>query len=232
MRVALQPGFILHQRPFRDSSLVLEILTQDFGRMGLVARGARSTKSRWRGLLQPFVPLMLSWSGRGELPSLSAAEAAGEAIQMPPERTLSGLYSNELLLRLVARHDPQPALFAYYRDMVRSLAQAHDQEPPLRVFEKQLLAELGYGLILTVEADSDQPVYADRQYCYVPAHGPLPATAGVAAEGVMISGYSLLALAEERLTEPAVLREVKRLNRAAIATQLDDKPLQTRAVVT
>ena len=112
MRVLLQSSFVLHRRPYRDTSLLLEVFSQEYGRLGLVARGAVSPRSRWKGLLQPFAPLLLSWSGAGELATLTAAEEAGCPIPLPPHRVLAGLYINELLLRLLPRLDPHPGLFA------------------------------------------------------------------------------------------------------------------------
>ncbi|HYQ92513.1 MAG TPA: DNA repair protein RecO, partial [Candidatus Competibacteraceae bacterium] len=112
MQIVLQPAFVLHRRPYRDTSLLLEAWTLEQGRLGLVARGVRTHRSRWQGLLQPFQPLLLSGSGKGELLTLTVAEEAGRPLSPLPARWLSGLYVNELLLRLLPRHDPHPGLFA------------------------------------------------------------------------------------------------------------------------
>lgn len=226
MRVLLQPAFVLHRRPYRDTSLLLEVFGQDHGRLGLVARGAAGSRSRLKGLLQPFAPLFLSWTGAGELATLTAAEDAGRPIPLPPNRVLAGLYVNELLLRLLPRLDPHPGLFAAYPLLLAELAAASGEEPPLRRFEKRLLDELGYGLTLDCEAASGAPIAAEEQYCYVLDRGPLAAnSSGV---GVPISGRGLLALRDGMLTDPAVLREVKRLTRAALAEQLRGRALKTR----
>ena len=225
MRVLLQPAFILHRRPYRDASLLLEILGQDHGRLGLVARGAAVPRSRWKGLLQPFAPLLLSWNGAGELATLTVAEEAGRPIPLPPNRVLAGLYVNELLLRLLPRLDPHPGLFTAYATLLVELAAASGEEPPLRRFEKRLLEELGYGLTLDCEASSGAPIVAEEQYCYVLDRGPLAARDQT---GVPISGRGLLALRDGILSDPAVLREVKRLTRAALAEQLRGRALKTR----
>ncbi|MFZ1641433.1 MAG: DNA repair protein RecO [Candidatus Contendobacter sp.] len=226
MRVLLQPAFILHRRPYRDTSLLLEVLGRDHGRLGLVARGAVAPRSRLKGLLQPFAPLLLSWTGESELATLTAAEDAGRPIPLPPNRVLAGLYVNELLLRLLPRLVPHPGLFAAYETLLAELAAAPGEEPPLRRFEKRLLDELGYGLTLDCEAVSGAPIVAEEQYCYVLDRGPLAADqSGI---GVPISGRGLLALRDGMLADPAVLREVKRLTRAALAEQLRGRALKTR----
>lgn len=226
MRVLLQSTFVLHRRPYRDTSWLLEAFSQDYGRLGLVARGAVSPRSRWQGLLQPFAPLLLSWNGAGELVTLTAVEDAGRPIPLPPHRVLAGLYINELLLRLLPRLDPHPALFAAYQVLLTELATAPGEEPPLRQFEKRLLEELGYGLTLDCEAASGAPIVAEEQYCYVLDRGPLAADR--VQTGVPISGRGLLALRDGILNDPAVLREVKRLTRAALAVQLHGRALKTR----
>ena len=226
MRILLQPAFLLHRRSYRDTSLLLEVFGQEHGRLGLVARGAVSPRLRWKGLLQPFAPLLLSWSGAGELATLTAAEDAGRPIPLPPQRVLAGLYVNELLLRLLPRLDPHPGLFAAYVSLLEELAAAPGEEPPLRRFEKRLLEELGYGLTLDCEVASGAPIVAEEQYCYVLDRGPLAADR--VQTGVPISGRGLLALRDGVLGDPAVLREVKRLTRAALAEQLHGRALKTR----
>ena len=225
MRVLLQPAFILHRRPYRDTSLLLEAFSHEHGRLGLVARGAASARSRLKSMLQPFVPLLLSWSGAGDLAALTAAEETGRPAPLPPGQVLAGLYVNELLVRLLPRQDPLPGLFAAYRVLLAELAAA-DAEPPLRRFEKCLLEELGYGLSLDREAVSGMPIVAEQRYCYVLDRGPLVADSGVS--GVPISGRGLLALRDGMLVDPAVLREVKHLTRAALAEQLRGRVLKTR----
>jgi len=226
MRVSLQAAFVLHRRPYRDTSLLLEILTEEYGRMGLLARGARTARSRLKGILQPFRPLLLSWSGRGELPTLTAAEEAGPPLIIPPSRLLSGFYVNELLVRLLPRQDAAPPLFLCYSQLLAALATTPDQEKALRVFEKHLLSELGYGLQLDTDALSGAPIVAEDNYRYVIEQGPVRAEQSTA--GVAVSGKSLLALQQETLDDPAALREIKRLIRAALDVYLQGRPLKTR----
>jgi len=226
MRILQQPAFILHRRPYRDNGLLLEAFSREHGRLGLIAHGAASSRSRLKGVLQPFIPLLLSWSGNGDLATLNSGEEAGRPFPLLQNRALAGLYVNELLVRLLPRRDVQPVLFAVYETLLAELATIQDEEPPLRRFEKRLLEELGYGLSLDRAVDSGQPIVAEAHYRYVLDRGPLATEASPI--GVPISGRGLLALREGMLTDPAVLKEVKRLTRAALAEQLNGRALKTR----
>jgi DNA repair protein RecO (recombination protein O) len=226
-RVQLQPGFVLHQRPYRESSALLEIFSRDYGRVGLVARGVRAAKSRQRGELQPFRPLRLSWSLRGELGTLTGAESDGATAPLQGAALYSAFYLNELLVRLLARQDPHPQLFDFYRDSLQRLTGADSVEPVLRLFEKRLLEEIGYGMLLDYDAHHDRPVQAGGWYDYHLESGPV-AVAGADSAGFVFAGSSLLALARDELDEPQVLEDAKRLMRAALRLYLGDKPLRSR----
>lgn len=218
-RVTLEPAYLLSRRPYQDSSLLLEAYTRGHGRVGLVARGARSAKSKLRGLLQPFAPLLLSWSAAGELGTLHGAEAAGPPLALGGERVFYGWYLNELLMRLLQRQDPHPALFEAYALAAQQLpGEAEAAQDALRVFEKVLLAEIGYGLLLP------DTLAAERRYRYDPERGPLPAAVD---EPGAYAGASLIALRDEQLATPAARADARRLLRAAIAAQLGGRPLQT-----
>jgi DNA repair protein RecO (recombination protein O) len=226
-RVQLVPGYVLHLRPYRESSALLEVFTESQGRVGLVARGVRSPKSRQRGELQPFRPLKLSWSARGELGTLTGVEAEGAAPALRGAALYSGFYLNELLVRLLARQDPHPALFASYEASLQRLAVEAQVEAVLRVFEKRLLEEIGYGLLLDCEAQHGEPLKPQRYYDYHLESGPL-AVADREAPGFIFQGASLLALAREELTAAEVLHDAKRLMRAALNLYLGGKPLKSR----
>lgn len=226
MRVLLQPAFILHRRPYRDTGLLLEAFGRECGRLGLVARSAVSPRSRLKGLLQPFAPLLLSWRGEGDLATLTGAEEAGRPVSLPPDRVLAGLYVNELLVRLLQRQDPQSGLYDAYENLLAELAAAPGEEPALRRFEKRLLEDLGYGLSLDREAVSGQPIVAEAHYRYVLDQGPVVASR--TETGVPITGRGLLALRDGILSDATVLKEVKRLTRAALAEQLRGRALKTR----
>ncbi|WP_346765492.1 DNA repair protein RecO [Thioalkalivibrio sp. XN8] len=228
LRVELEPGFILHHRPFRDTSLLLEVLSQAHGRVGLVARGARGSRSRLRPLLQPFRPLLLSWQLRGELGTLTAAEPDGAARPLPAGEALLALYYvNELLLRLTARLDPHAGLFPGYAATLEALRAPGSPAPALRRFEKLLLDVLGYGPDLGFD-QAGQPVTGAQCYRYHPAGGLTPCAAD--AEGALL-GTSLHALATGELADARALADARRLLRAALDVHLDGRPLKTRELL-
>jgi DNA repair protein RecO (recombination protein O) len=230
MRIQDQPGFVLHARDYSETSLTLEAFTPRHGRLGLLAKGARRPSSRVRGLLKPFQPLLLSWSGRGELPVLTGAEPNGETTISTGQALYCGFYLNELLVRLLHRHDPHEGLYGVYRETLVALSQSEATEPVLRQFEKKLLGEIGYGLILDRDVVNNTPIDADAWYDYVPERGPARMANPQLgrAQGVVVRGASLQALADNDLTQTETLREAKRLMRTVLAYYLGDKPLHSR----
>ncbi|MFZ5594897.1 MAG: DNA repair protein RecO [Pseudomonadota bacterium] len=229
-RVALQPAYVLHGKPYRDTSLLIEAFTPQHGRLGLVARGARAAKSRLRSLLQPFRPLLMSWIGRGDLLTLGAAEEHGAVPVLRGDALLSGFYLNELLLRLLQRHDPHPALFGRYDAALRVLAEYGHQDTGLqcvlRGFERHLLQEIGYGLVLDRDVVTGLPIAAEGVYRYDLERGPVRYAGGDA--NLVLHGRSLIALAGDALDDAVVLRDAKRLLREALARQLGPQPLRSR----
>ena len=226
-RVHLAAAFLLHQRPWRESSALLEVFTETHGRIGLVARGVRSARSRQRGDLQPFRALRVSWQARGDLGTLTAVEADGGAPHLQGKALYSAFYLNELLMRLLARHDPHPVLFDYYRHSLRRLAAGDALEGVLRQFEMRLLEESGYGLQLEAEATTGEALRADTLYDYHLESGPV-AFGGDSDTGFVFRGASLIAMAHGDLSDAAVLADAKRLLRAALGLYLGDKPLKSR----
>jgi DNA repair protein RecO (recombination protein O) len=231
-RVQLARGYVLHQRPFRDSSLIVEVFARDYGRMTVFARAARGPRSRFTAL-QPFRTLLLSWSGRGEAPQLTAAESA-DALQAtpPPAQLMSAFYLNELLMTLTTRHDPHPELFDQYALTLARLCQATASDLSLRQFEARLLDFIGYGLNLAAEADTGRPVRAEAHYHFRPGvHGVVLAPAAGADPGGAIAGHVLQALsAATALTVEADLRQARALMRTAIDHCLEGRELRTRGV--
>jgi DNA repair protein RecO (recombination protein O) len=227
VRVSLHPGVVLHRRPYRETSLLLEVFTAEHGRLGAVARGGRSPRASQAALLQPFRPLLLSWTGRHELLTLTAVEPSGRPYPLHGRALLSGLYLNELVLRLVQRADAHPPLYDAYLKALQSLADSGLEEPVLRLFEKHLLQALGYALVLEAEAGSGRPLREDERYRYQPDAGPVP-EAVAAGAGVPVSGRALLALAREDLSADTDLRELKALMRTVLGQYLGERPLLTR----
>ncbi len=233
-RVQLTRAYVLHQRPFRDSSLIVEVFAREYGRMTVFARAARGPRSRF-ALLQPFRALLLSWSGRGEAPALTGAENAEGAPALPASRLMSAFYLNELLLKLLTRHDPHPQLFDQYEATLAQLrgvgtdAVAAWAEVALRRFEARLLEFIGYGLNLAAEADTGHPVRGDACYHFQPGvHGVVIAEPG--SPGT-IGGAVLQRLAAGGAFEgDAELRQARALMRAALDHCLEGRELHTRIV--
>jgi DNA repair protein RecO (recombination protein O) len=225
MRVEQQPAFVLHARAWRETSMLVEILTRDHGRVGVVARGVRGARSRHpRALLQPLVPLSLGWVGRGELATLSGIETTGPALSASGEGLLCALYVNEVIMRLVQRHDPHADVFADYVETLARLARGEHPAWTLRRFERDLLTHLGYGIVADCEADSGAALDPNRDYGYRFEFGAVPWLG--ADDGLKLRGSALLALAEDRQPGSEDLATLRRLMRALISRHLDGKELR------
>ena len=226
-KVELQPCYVLHAKPYRDTSSLLEVFSHDHGRQSLVARGVRSTKSKLQGILQPFVPLLISWSGRGELHTLTHAEQAGRAFHLKGNNLMIGFYLNELLIHFMHRGDPHDSVFQRYQQTLSALDNQVNTEPLLRLFERDLLEHSGYGLILDCDVESGEYIDADKLYAYYPDKGPVEH--GIDDENLMqVHGKTLLALASDTLDDESILPEAKRLMRYLIAWYMGGKPLKSR----
>lgn len=228
-RILLQPAFLLHQRPYRDTGRILDLLARDHGRVTLFARGVRRAGSPFLPVLQPFNRLLVSWSGRGEAGQFMHAEFDGAVAGLPPACLMSGFYLNELLLRLLAHHDAMAGMFDLYDGALAALKAGENEARTLRVFEKRLLEGLGYGLTLDREAVSGSAVDPASAYRFHQDLG-LRRVDGVADGGLVFSGTSLLALAREELDDPAVRADARRLLREAIEHCLDGRELKSREV--
>lgn len=228
-RIELHPVYILHSKPYRDTSLLIEAFSQYYGRIGLVARGVRGGKGKKRSPLQSFRRYLMSWHGRGDLATLGQWETDGAPLMLSGKAVLSGFYLNELLLRLTHRHDPHPELFELYAEVLYCLANRPDaQETCLRHFELDLVESLGYGLILDHQADSGEVIEPDAEYCYYLERGPLREASSCA--GIPLHGQTLLELSARALSDARAHREAKQLMRAVLQRYLGDRPLQSREV--
>lgn len=229
-RVLLQPSYILHYRSYRDTSLIVDVFSQDYGYISAIAQGARSARSHLKGLLQPFTPLLLSWSGKTELMRLNSVEADGLPHSLAGNHLISAIYLNELLLRVLHKYDPHPNLYQLYQLALSALSDAAQIQPVLRIFEKNLLDELGYAVTFDACAVTGAVVQAEKWYQFDPARGIKELTAEqakVITRNVFV-GSSLLALAKGEFTTPQQLRDAKQMMRTALAPVLGDKPLKSR----
>jgi DNA repair protein RecO (recombination protein O) len=235
-RILLAQAYVLHTHPFRDTSRILEVFTREQGRVSVFARGVRGPKARLASLLQPFQPLLISFTAHGDAGQLISAESAptGQPHShpgsltggLPPAALLSGFYLNELLLKLTTRHDPNAALFDSYQAALLALTIVGPQEPALRSFELRLLQELGYGLDLT-QTVAGGPVTAQGYYHFRPADGLFTTTADHPGA---LQGSSLLQLSAGLLRAGRELADARRVLSAALEHCLEGRPIATRAV--
>ena len=225
---AEQSAFVLHTYPYRETSLIVELFTRDHGRVALVARGARRPRSTLRGVLQPFQPLLVNWFGKGEMRTLGQAEWIGGQPLLQGSALYCGFYVNELILRLLTREDPHGGLFDCYRETVSGLARRGRASLLLRRFEKSLLQEIGYALVLDRDASSGRAVEADQRYAYIPESGPVLREPDENA--VQFSGRTLLDIQRDDYSDPQTASESKQLMRLILGFHLGGHDLQTRRI--
>ncbi len=230
-RIDLEAVFLLHARPYRESSQLIDVFAQNHGRVGLVARGSRRPKSRWKSILRPFQPMHMSWSGRGTLQTLRAAEATSPPLPFTGMHLMAGYYMNELLIALLHRCDPHPDLFAHYGAALATLAAGEELEPTLRRFELALLAETGYGLVTDCDAAEGQPLRSDHWYEYFVDQGPVPVADDRASGALVFRGADLTAIGNGEFDRPERLSLAKRLLREKLDWCLGGRPLKTRQVI-
>lgn len=231
IRQDARPAFVLHSYPFRETSLVVELFTRDFGRVAVVAKGARRPKSALRGVLLAFQPLLVSWSGKGELHTLIRAEWHGPYHPLKGLSLICGFYLNELLLKLMARHDAHERLFDTYMATLRALDPAREPSAILRDFEKSLLRELGYAVTLDRDVESGHVIAAEQRYTYVVERGPVAARVDSRGNGVELLGQTLLDMQSGDYSNAVTQQQSKALMRALINHYLGDQVLHTRQLL-
>lgn len=233
-RVDQQPAFVLHTYPWRETSLIVEIFARDHGRVALVAKGARRPMSALRGVLMAFQPLLIDWSGGGEVKTLVRAEWQGGLPLLTGRSLLCAYYLNELLVRLSAREDPHAALFADYSAALHGLARNRPLGPLLRRFELALLRELGYEVALRDDAASGLPVDPAARYVYIIERGPVllaQVDADVQCDVPVLGGQTLLDMAADTFDRPETALQSKQLLRMLINHYLGGQVLQSRRVL-
>lgn len=215
-----QAAFVLHSRPYKETSALVDFFTPQ-GRLRAVLRGARGKAG---ALARPFVPLEAEFRGRSDLKNVVRLEPNGIPNLLSGEALFSGLYLNELMIRLLPAEDPHPALFEHYRATLPLLAAGSPLEPLLRSFEWRLLDDLGYGFALDRDCQG-QPVDPLGLYQWLPDAGFQPV---VQLQPGLFHGRELLVLAEADWALPGALAAAKRLMRQALAPHLGGRPLVSR----
>lgn len=226
-----EPAYVLHRRPWRETSLMVDVFSLNHGRMSLIARGANSAKSPLKAQLQPFQPLMLDWAGRGDLKTLTQVDVRSGPTLTRTVSLYSGLYLNELLQRILPVADPHPTLFAAYIDAIEQLSDTADVEPVLRRFERAFASALGYDFAWDLATDTGQSVEPNREYCYDPEQGIVSGLSpGVRLQ--RLAGDALLDLARDDLQSDRCRRLAKRVMRVLIDYLLQGRPLNSRSLFT
>jgi DNA repair protein RecO (recombination protein O) len=232
---SLTPAFVLHRKPFSDSSLLVDFFTLQQGRVTCIAKGVKQGKNRKAAILQPFIPLMISLSGRGEVKTLRECEAVENALCLQGITLYSAFYTNELLLKFLQKHEAHEMVFAAYAELLQQLVNAHDSvEALLRIFEVKLLAELGYGLQLSHDAEKSLPIDPRKYYVYELERGPIEVFPGSAFHHgkPLVAGKTLLALLQAELNEQQQIRESKELMRYIIQHLLGGYNFKSREFFT
>ncbi|MFM0322878.1 DNA repair protein RecO [Caballeronia glebae] len=229
-RVAEQPGFVLHSYPYRETSLIIDVFSREHGRVALVAKGAKRPHSALRGVLQTFQPLGLSWTGKGEVRTLTTAEWVGGMLPLAGDALLCGFYVNELLVKFCAREDAHPALFNHYVLTLSRLAHDEPAAQVLRSFECVLLRETGYAMNL-MRTVTRQPVVADSRYVFDPDRGVREVSDDLPPQWPVISGQTLIDMERDDYTNPQTAAQGKTLMRFLLNHYLGGAPLATRQIL-
>lgn len=224
-----EEGYVVHTYPYKETSLIVEAFTRHFGRVALLARGARRPRSAMRGVLLSFQMLRFSWSASAELGTLRSAEWSGALRPLRGRGLMCGFYLNELLLRLLPREDAHENLFDVYGEALAGLSAGDNLPATLRRFEKRMLAELGYAPLLDRDAAS-QPIDPQRQYVYEPERGPVAAS-GSQSGDLVVSGRTLLDVAADDYARAETRDEARALMRTLITQRLHGRELHTRVVL-
>ena len=223
-----QPVYVLHSYPFKETSLVVELFSKEFGRIAAVAKGARRPHSAMRGMLQSFQMLDGAWSGKNELKTLHSLDWSAGLTLLKGEALMCGFYMNELLLRLLPREDAHESLFAYYQATLKTLAESQNLAITLRRFELKLMQEMGYAVPL-LQDENDMAIEADKNYRYEAEYGACEF--GATKNGIQLSGKTMLDMARDDYTDSITQSQSKQLMRYLLAHYLGDKPLHTRQLL-
>ncbi len=227
MNVEPNPCFILHQRPYRETSQILDVFSRNYGRVSLIAKGAKRKKSKFAGYIQLYWRLIMTWRGKNELMTLTHIDPDIDIYVLKNHKLIAGFYLNELIVRLLHHHEAHPDLFTAYDNAMHDLVNLKSEEVVLRVFEKNLLKSLGYGLILDHDVQSGDQIEKDAQYYYLAGSGPMKKQPG-SSYFIKVTGKTLTDLDNENIESGKSLRETKQLMRYILANHLGDKPLASK----
>jgi len=232
MRVMNEPAFVLHSIPYKETSLILDVFTRDYGRVALVAKGAKRPHSSLRPVLQQFQPLQVSWTGKNELKTLTKSEWMGGVVPLIGDALLCGFYMNELIVKFLAREDPHEDLYTHYHQTIAALSIATDSfERILRPFEVRLLQETGFCAPLEYCQETGEMLNPDVHYVYQPERGLRPATDLDPQHWPVLMGRNLLDLASSNMVDAQTVQLSKALMRFLLSLHLQDQVLTTRQIL-
>ena len=227
MLISPHPCFILHQRPYRESSLLLEVFSHDYGRISLIAKGAKRKKSKFSGLLNLYWKLLLTWQGKSELMTLTSVDLDSSINFLSNSTHIAGFYLNELIIRLLHKNESHSDLFIAYDNAIIALAKLEDEQKTLRIFEKHLLKSLGYGIVLDHDMKTGKKIIVDNEYYYQSDNGPMLGKPNK-NDFIKISGQTLYDIDKESFVCKKSLNEAKMLMRYILHKHLDGRPLASR----
>jgi len=216
----LEPAYVLHARPFSETSLIVDVLTRHHGRLNLMAKGAKRPKSTKQALLQPFYPVLIAWAGRSELQTLTTIESRDQANRLQGNALMCGLYVNELLVKILGKHDPYPQLYDAYEHIIRQLSVSDNAEQYLRRFELTLVKQLGYEL-------SAYHVEPDAYYMFSIDSGFVKVIRSVDTTE-LFKGLELISVLHVDCLSADSLPIAKRLMRVVLRSLLQGKSINSR----
>jgi len=229
LRVLAQPAFVLHSYPYKETSLIIDVFSRQYGRIALLAKGAKRPHSQLRGVLQTFQPLTLSWSGKSELQTLTAAEWVGGMLPLEKNGLLCGFYLNEIIIKLLNRDDPQPLLFDEYVATINQLAHVLPVPIVLRKFELNLLKMAGVVNDLSYCSQQRSKVSPESYYIVDPDSGTRPASDSEV--GVKVYGQTLIDMQAENYSDSTTQMQSKLLMRYLLAHHLHGAQIHTRQIL-
>ncbi len=227
IKANLVPCYILHSHKYKETSLLLDVFSKEFGRIGLIAKGANRNKKQQGIAFNPYQKYLISWVSKSELGTLTEIELVEPMTLLKEYKSLSGFYLNEITIRLLHKHEPHPELFDSYDLTIKKLINDEPEESVLRYFEKTLLQSIGYGLVLDVDVRTGEPIIESKDYYYELDFGPSQETVQ-SRDACKVSGKTLLDLDNECLVSVKEISEAKLLLRKVLSKYLGNKPLASR----
>lgn len=227
MKVELTPCYILHTRNYSESSLILEVFSREHGRVNLLAKGAKRNKKRQGVSFNLYQQYQMAWIAKSELGTLTDIELTSLPVSLKPEIMMAGFYMNEIMLRLLHKHESHPELFDSYEETINKLQNDTPENIVLRYYEKTLLQSLGYGLVFDCDINTGAPLDKNNNYYYKFDSGPTIEASKV-EPGINVSGKTLLELESETLCDIQNINEAKRLLKTILGQYLGEKPLASR----